>query len=899
MRSIPQAIIDKLGTSGIEPVIVVGIKWSDTTETFYAPKSLGAKNYLPLLYGVGTLENVIRLDGGQSTQFELIFDDSTGHFKKLIDSKDPHFRPVKVYHYFEGGGSSLHLLFEGQLATPISWDYHNRLFKVSAITKEPRIEVGFSAEEGQFPEIHEDLIGQAWPIGFGTPIHVPALALQKSPTGTIVNAFGVPDPTLPLQIAKLQQLIGNARNYAEAAAVYGGYAHISGDFDTESQWQQISRQAQDEADRLTAELQKILLVQQAMNVYVKKNNFVIGGFKFPQGRTIVVKINEMLFKAKFKGQQGDYLNNAPLNPDQACPVSLTPIYPPVKVAYDPLTGEQILEKQSFTFIQAGSQVTVMDDYPIDYVVNCIPSDVKAVYAYRSYNGRRQLSMVPAEYYSVISGNYNGIAGENNSVNPTILRVKRPFSTIAYYSNLQTTRADDYKSFINNVRSIAVQPHIVNNIDWDDQPFVTFESSVGPNPVDIIQWLIETYTNYTFDAASFADVRAKLEKFPAHFCLFDRKMVNDLISDIAYQSRCRAWIKNGRYFLKFIAGNPASPTDTITLADVIEESMILEATSTEEIVTKYVATWRPDYAHSSPNKVIIRHNAGLKRYGVQSQEYDYYIFNDRELVKRSATFWMIRLSNSWKNLSFTVGAKKLNIETFDNVSLDWDEIADGPVTTEIQSVSYNPTSMTIQVTMWVPVRFGEMTTYDFAWPADISTTLFYPTYYEVTGGGSGGFNSGTVGTLPKFNEIQVIYQDPKDVDKPKVQGYPIDYGAGFLSDEVAPEFTSRVPQTQNLGFLDQPIFDYDYTGSALVEKTPEKSQTRIWPCEVLSGSGNDYTVKVYKQGYPGPDAELNVKQLQIDSEERIATGTMWYVVENVNSKGETSYTMQVPVWLDEA
>lgn len=897
MRSIPQVIIDRLGSQGIEPVLVVGIKWGGSKETFYTAKVLGGK-FLPYLYSVGNLESVTRVDGGQATQFEVTFDDSTGHFKNFIDASDPHFKVIKVYQYFERAGSSLHLLFEGQIATPITWNYHRALFTCNAITKEPRVEVGFSAEEGQFPEIHEDLIGQPWPIGFGTPIHVPALALQKSPTGTLVNAFGVPDPTLPLQIAKLQQLIGNARNYAEAAAVYGGYAHISGDLETESQWQQISVQAQEEADRLEAELRKIILVQQAMEVYVKRNNFVIGGFKFPQGRSVVIKINEMLFRAKFKGQQGDYLNNAPTNPDQACPVSLTPIYPPVKVTYDPLTGEQILEKQSFTFIQAGSQVTIMDDYPIDYVVNCIPSLIRSVYAYRSFNGRRQLSMVPEDYYTVISGSYNGIAGENNSVNPTILRVKRPFSTIAYYSNLQTTRADDYKNFISNVQSLAVQPHIVNNIDWDDQPYVTFESSVGPNPIDIIQWLVETYTDYTIDASTFADVRAKLEKFPAHFCLFDRKLVNELISDIAYQSRCRAWIKNGKYYIKFLAATPGTPEQNITLADMIEDSCVLEATSTEEIVTKYVASWRPDYAHSEPNKVIIRHNAGLKRYGVQSQDYDYYIFNDRELVKRSATFWMIRSSNSWKNLTFTVGLKKLNLETFDDVTLDWSAIANDPVTAEIQSVSYNPTNLTLQVSMWVPVRFGEMQAYDFAWPADISTTLFYPTYYEVTGGGAGGFNSGTVGTLPKFNEIQVIYQDPKDVDKPAVPNYPIDYGAGFLSDEVAPEFTSRVQATQTLGFQTQPIFDYDFTRSALVEKTPEKSTTRIWPCEILSGSGDTYTVQVYKQGFPGPSTNLEVKQLQIDGSEQIAAGTRWYVIENVTLKGEVSYTMQVPVWLDE-
>ena len=54
--------------------------------------------------------------------------------------------------------------------------------------------------------------------------------------------------------------------------------------------------------------------------------------------------------------------------------------------------------------------------------------------------------------------------------------------------------------------------------WSDELYVTFQSSVGPNIVDILEYIIDNYTDLTYDTDSFNYVRTKLAPFPANFPL---------------------------------------------------------------------------------------------------------------------------------------------------------------------------------------------------------------------------------------------------------------------------------------------------------------------------------------------------------------------------------------------
>lgn len=881
MRNIPQAILDEV-IEGSEPVFVIDIEWSSKVKKRYATKEIeGAE---PLIMSVSEISNATTLSGGQATSFDVKFNDVAGTLKALFDSHDLHFRPITVYQYFDGMGSGLFKIFEGKVASPINWSEADRTLEISAITKRSNIEVGFSVEEGQFEEIHESLIGQAFPLGFGTPIHVPGLALQVIPTGQITEAFGIVDPTLVMQLNLLTIEWGNKYNYGMAAAQYAAVAYLSGDDAVGDQWNQISIDAQNQANDIQEQIRQLSLVKTQQESYAKKTNYVIGGYRFPQNKKVKVKINEFLFWAVFHGQEGSYVNDAPDNFDQKCRVTLTPIIPPIQQVYDIATGKLVFEKQDFTFIQAGSTVTVVDNYPIDYAVNCIPSDIKGVYAFRSFNGERRLTVVPEDYYEVVSYDWQGW------LTPTVIRMKRPLSTVSYYENTKTTRLEDYNTLLSQTNGLRILPHIVNNVDWDDQPYVTYQSSVGPNLVDIIRWLIETYTEYTCDQASFDSVKMSLAEYPANFCIFDRPRVDELIEDLAYQGRSRVWLNGNKYYIKYLP-KKEDPVDEIAVDDILQ--MSISTNATEELVTKYVGTWRTDYVKPE-NRIIFRYNAGLKKYGIQEGGYNFTAFNARELVERSATFWLIRLSNTWKRVDLTLHLGKLNLEINDTITLTTPHITCDCI---VESVEYNAQDYSIRVTLWTPIRLGESEPYDFAWPAGISETVFFPTYNEITSGSAGGFNAGVKGSLPAYGQIEVVYQKPKSKSREQAPGRPRDYGSYYLSDEVAPEFLpSSQPTSQPFNFSALPVFNYNYN-TVPGDKVPtDDVDNAVYPGEIVSGAGSDYTVKIWKKGLTGDSNNVEAKQLEIDPSEQIPATTKVHVVMNKDEDGNKEYTIQVPVWL---
>ena len=65
--------------------------------------------------------------------------------------------------------------------------------------------------------------------------------------------------------------------------------------------------------------------------------------------------------------------------------------------------------------------------------------------------------------------------------------------------------------------------------WSDDLYVTLTSSVGPNPADIIAWLLEKYTSLSVDTDSFDHVRTRLANYPCQFALLERMNVMQLIS----------------------------------------------------------------------------------------------------------------------------------------------------------------------------------------------------------------------------------------------------------------------------------------------------------------------------------------------------------------------------------
>ena len=212
------------------------------------------------------------------------------------------------------------------------------------------------------------------------------------------------------------------------------------------------------------------------------------------------------------------------------------------------------------------------------------------------------------------------------------------------------------------------------------------------------------------------------------------------------------------YLKYLPEIP-TPVDTITVSDIdAEQGMVVELTPTEDLVTKMTIAWRMSWAAQidMPNqldeydteKAIILPN-NIAKYGTVEENDDFYIYNQPDIIFKCATFWLIRKSNTWKRIKFRTFLNKLNLETFDAVTLDFSTpyVSSAPVTAIVEKAGYNSAENCIDFECVVPVRAGEMTTYKFYWPSALTQEDVWPPPEDAANSGSSGIGFGATGELP--------------------------------------------------------------------------------------------------------------------------------------------------------
>jgi hypothetical protein len=851
MREIP-ARVQTLLESGesIEPIMLIGIFWRPDHETFYADKTL-KKPIEGRIIDFGSLETVARLDGaGSSTELSFTLNDFDGAIKKHIDTKDVTTCQVKVYQLFNDANiQDKVMLFEGHIATPIEWDEGTRNIKLTAITKKLTRDVGFAIDDSTATIFHQDLIGKAWPAIFGSPKYTPTLPLNEVPTGTITTAFGVPDKDLN------QGRIDSVTSEREAlndlyitqgvfAAEESGFDPATGlhystdeDFNTAQEaaiaWTQAMEQKIASYDaQIEVEKTNLDDMQKKFN----KHNFVIGGYRFPQGVPLICKINERLFQVRFYG------GGAPSNPEEACPVELSLHGIPLEYK----KGQS--QDDTDSFFQAGSRIELVSDLPggYHYVASITPGVVAGVYAYRTFNGVRQLARVPTFLYTVSTQTLT------SGLEATHIVLKHPLSAITFRENSQIVQRDDFFDRIDNGPN-KVNPGFLNNeVDWENDLYVNFAAFVGPNPVDIMTWIISHFTKYAWDLTSFASTFNSLENYPANFCLTEMMSADKLLQDIAFQSRCAIWLKNGRYYLKYLP-KEHDATSIISAHDIVTKSFRVGCTSTDEVITKINAKWRPDYIQPE-RTAIIRMNE--EKYGTIEEEQSYYIYSQYSQVIKSATFWLIRRSNVWKTITCDLFVHKIDIETLDDVTLNLTDnyVANTPVDCQVESADYNSSENTISVTLWVPVRLGEMEIYPWARPADLPARQIIPLFNPVTVGANV--------ILPKFNGLSKAVgvgvasfdQDPSferlGYVQTKQSGIPASKGDRMPSDRGDNFFTDPgVTGTYNYAIPYRRIAVPKIQPENLTEQPADKKKKLISICpgRVISGTGKNWSLEIFPDG----------------------------------------------------
>jgi hypothetical protein len=118
-------------------------------------------------------------------------------------------------------------------------------------------------------------------------------------------------------------------------------------------------------------------------------------------------------------------------------------------------------------------------------------------------------------------------------------------------------------------------------------------------------------------------------------------------------------------LKYLPEEP-TPVDTITVSDIdAEHGVEVELTETEKLVTKMNIRWRlgysPEPGDQAEQMMVLRHN--MTRYGLHEQSYDWYCFNQPDIILKMATFWLIRYSQTWKRIKFRTFLNKFSSPKF--------------------------------------------------------------------------------------------------------------------------------------------------------------------------------------------------------------------------------------------
>lgn len=788
MRNLSAGALTKLAQRyGNEPIIIIEVAWNEEGIIPYAERKVG--NIKGRILEVTNLDNVITVSSGSDSQeMSVTLDDTDGTIKSIMDNYDVHKRDVWVYQWFEELAlTDRFLLFRGKISTPVTWREGDRSVTFSIITQLEDKEVGFSPEEGQFPYIPRDLIGKTWPSIFGTPLDVPAVRIGAAVTGTTLCGVGIlsgqdyhneedlggEPPNTAEQSLRASFLSAVSNIYSHAANAYQvqRYAGDRTKYVLNNDYRDRAEDYQRQANEIRANIALIWaqynrsqacarcrrkeIRDEAISKGLGCNPLtILGGEDFPRGEIILV-INGGYFKGAFEGETNEFNITDRWHPendqraldnrtedDRLCPDCESQEPAPrivvwetsVPYGYGNVAADLYRKKYIFGltvrgfevkvpvnrgrrdermiqfWADAGSSVKLATDPPFTHVVSIVPGTVLQVKAFKNFHGVRRLVNVPSDLWSTETKQYGSITAE---------------------------------------LVIVQQLTAIEGQEWEsDNIYVTFESSIGPNIVDILKYLIDTYSDLQTDTTSFNAVKTKLTPFPANFALLERKNLVEVLQEIAFQARCSLKLSNGIFYLKYLAEEPTT-VDTITEKDIEHQSIEVSLTPTEDLVTKYTVQWRLSYAQEDLNKIILRHN--VQKYGIQEEEYEYYIYNQPDTIHKVATFWLIRKSNSWKRIRFRTFLHKLNLETFDSVLLNFQQsyISSGSVKALIEQADFDSANQLIIMECWLPIKSGEMVKYEFAWPAGVSADWVFPTQREVDLGldGGNGIGRNATGELP--------------------------------------------------------------------------------------------------------------------------------------------------------
>lgn len=278
----------------------------------------------------------------------------------------------------------------------------------------------------------------------------------------------------------------------------------------------------------------------------------------------------------------------------------------------------------------------------------------------------------------------------------------------YKGNLTLMASDMYTvDLVNSTITLNESRRYGNNWEWGEY-YVALKSSIAPtgNVVDVIQYIIEGYTDATIDTTTFTSVKARdsVANYPCGFALTTQPDAFALLKIICFEAHLGLTITNGVAYLKDLSEDfrtTGSISGNAVRGNTVNDSVIQEYSDLTGVYTHFYGKYRVDYFPKSEPVRCFKHNqtaldAGFDRYVLR---HDFLIYNQKQCVSRSIDFWLNRYSNIWFEGEMALLYDNLGLKPFDVITINLPRL--GTTRGMVMEVNTNSHDDEIATKVWLP------------------------------------------------------------------------------------------------------------------------------------------------------------------------------------------------------
>jgi hypothetical protein len=762
----PSAMAAIAQRTGVSPVVVISVLWGHDLR-WYTSRRVEIPGIISeaRITGLGNVSCEKRTDNRSTTgslSFEL--DDSDGALKFYVDNVRVEQAKATAWMWLDGTHfDDRVLILDGLLSSP-DWNDDERHLKLTLETLVEREEFGFAPTKEDFADLSDESVGTGWPMAFGTVKNLPAVRVRQKTIGTLTAdirftfAFENFSDLEEQKKLKIRSYIPNGAAEAfEDNAIYV----TNGNKFTQDKEITLNIDGVLFKGKFTGDKFNVTFANYPRYQNVQLENIstlpegeisLIAAATAGQGATVAVlvdskiSLSNMFCYCRIKGSANTKL----LFNYCTRQINKTAIF---KYPFYDVFGRHV----------NAAQIEIMEVYAI--AKNGLTrEDVERIWYFRSRYGatvsdqeyqllnntvtspssfwRRQAGTpitlndyLDPDVYVVSGIKMETIDSVYAKKKVTVLGKERKIFTPIPKPYYQKQLASNYQVNGQNVSGLIFHTPMAEYQDqeWEDTVYVSGTSTIGPNPVDIIKFVLDEYTELITDA-TFDTVKAKVNDHPANFVLFDRRNALAFAQEIAWQSRCVILLDSNVVSIRYLGEVP----NTLMLFDesnIDVNSIIMSTTPITDIVTRFVGTWTDDYKDSpQPQSLNLNAVRDLSRilktlmpdtyrertatkmytrtenvdiYGFRTEEVNVYIYNNEESVKKTIDFWGHRAANSWKKIRFrALNLDAAALQPYDGVAIAMSTLPlELNVIGTVESTHYDHASKTVTLDVWLPLLAG--------------------------------------------------------------------------------------------------------------------------------------------------------------------------------------------------